>query len=560
MATMKCSQVIIEGLKAMGVRRIYGIIGTSNFAFVNALYDYRDEIRYVSCRHEQVAASMADTEGRLTGIPGVALTHSGPGTLNALISVANAYKDGSPLLLLSGAVKRKLKGSDGMLEADHQAIFSTLCRGVFRIEQADHAASVLSKAYTLAVSGGRGPVLIEVPEDVWDEEVGIDLPPFRFTGDYRPPLHVEDVWKTLEMVKEAERPLVLSGGGVAYSGSSEMLVRLVEALRVPVVTTGNGRGTIPEDHPLCLGRVGFGGGNTAADAALSGADLILGLGCVISDLTSYEYTLPIEGDLILVNIDMEAMLSCPLRPRLPIEADVRDFLTEALGAVRDYRAPERKAWWDFLENKRAEWNRTVEEARSSDKEPLGGGRVIHELSRLLPRERIITVGAGTHLLYPMAFLPCLEPLTYLSAVNFGAMGFGFPAALAAKLVRPEREVVAILGDGDFMMTLQDLETACREGIKVTVLVMNDHMYRVLNLRQRIQCQGRILGTCHGNPDFAALARAFGASGWRLERVVDIEPVLREALAAEGPAVVDVIIDPDDLPPFNLEASLRMSMG
>lgn len=202
----------------------------------------------------------------------------------------------------------------------------------------------------------------------------------------------------------------------------------------------------------------------------------------------------------------------------------------------------------------------MEEARSSDREPLSGARVIHELSLLLPRERIITVGAGTHLLYPMAFLPCLEPLTYLSAVNFGAMGFGFPAAMAAKLVHPEREVVAILGDGDFMMTLQDLETACREGIKVLVLVMNDHMYRVLNLRQRIQCQGRILGTCHGNPDFAALARSFGAAGWRLEKVADIQPVLREALAVEGPAVVDVVIDPDDLPPFNLEASLRMSLG
>ncbi len=160
----------------------------------------------------------------------------------------------------------------------------------------------------------------------------------------------------------------------------------------------------------------------------------------------------------------------------------------------------------------------------------------------------------------MAFLPCREPLSYLSAVNFGAMGFGFPAALAAKLVYPEKEVVAILGDGDFMMTLQDLETACREGIKVRVLVINDNMYRVLNLRQRLQCGGRILGTCHGNPDFAALARTFGASGWRLERPEEIVTVLEEALSAPGPAVVDAIIDPDDLPPFNLEATLRMGMG
>jgi acetolactate synthase-1/2/3 large subunit len=160
----------------------------------------------------------------------------------------------------------------------------------------------------------------------------------------------------------------------------------------------------------------------------------------------------------------------------------------------------------------------------------------------------------------MVFLPCMHPLNYLAATNFGAMGFGFPAAMAAKLVCPEKEVVAILGDGDFMMTLQDLETAVRERIGVRVLVINDNMYRVLNLRQRAQYQGRVLGTVHGNPDFAALAASFGAAGWRLERPDEIKTVLTEALNTEGPAVVDVIIDPDDIPPLNLEATMRMSQG
>lgn len=557
---MNCAQVLIEGIKAMGAERIYGVIGTSNISFVDALYDHQEEIRYISCRHEQVAASMADAEGRLTGVPGVALTHSGPGTLNALISAGNAYKDCSPMVVISGAVKRKLRGSDGMLEADHVGIFAPLCKGVFRLEDAGRAAAVFSKAYTLAVSGARGPVLIEVPEDVWGEELHGPPPDFRLSAEFRPPLHVEDVWRALGTVKEAERPLLLSGGGVAYSRSSDLLVRFAEALHVPVITTGNGRGTIPEDHPLCLGRAGFGGGNTVADTALMEADVVLGLGCTISDMTSYEYTLPINGDVVLVNIDLEAMLTSRFRASYMVEADVRDFLVEALGAVRDYRPPSRGKWWGLLEPKRREWESQIEASIASDKVPLSPGRVVHELGRLLSGGHIITVGAGTHLLYPMDFLPCREPLSFLSAVNFGAMGFGFPAALAAKLVRPGAEVVAILGDGDFMMTLQDLETACREKIGVRVLVMNDNMYRVLNIRQRVQCGGRILGTCHGNPDFAALARSFGAAGFRLERVEDIGEVLGEALAAPGPAVVDVIIDPDDLPPMNLEATLRMGMG
>lgn len=557
---MNCAQVLIEGLKTMGARRIYGVIGTSNISFIDALYDHQDEIRYISCRHEQVAASMADAEGRLTGIPGIALTHSGPGTLNSLISVGNAYKDCSPMIVLSGAVKRKLKGSGGMLEADHRNIFAPLCKGVFRVEDAGHAAAVLSKAYTLAVSGARGPVLIEVPEDVWGEEVEGDAPAFRFSAEYRPPLHVEDVWRVLGMLKEASRPLLLAGGGVAYARCSDLLVRFAEAVQAPVITTGNGRGTIPEDHRLCLGRAGFGGGNTVADTALSEADLVLGLGCTLSDMTTYEYTLPVKGDVVLVNIDLEAMVTSRFRSQYMVEADIKDFLVESLGAVKDYRPPLREEWWGLLEPRRQEWRSQIEAAIASEKVPLSPGRVVRELSLLLPAEHIITVGGGTHVLYPMDFLPCLEPLTYLSAVNFGAMGFGFPAALSAKLVYPEKEVVAILGDGDFMMTLQDLETACREGIKVRVLVINDNMYRVLNLRQRVQCGGRILGTCHGNPDFAALARSFGAAGFRLERVEEIVPVLKEALAAPGPAVVDAIIDPDDLPPMNLEATMRMSMG
>jgi acetolactate synthase-1/2/3 large subunit len=552
--------VLIEGIKAMGGRRVYGVIGTSNIAFVNALYDYQEAIRYISCRHEQVAASMADAEGRLTRIPGVVLTHSGPGTLNALISIANAYKDCSPLICLSGAVKRKLKGSDGMLEADHQRIFSPLCKGVFRIEEAAHAQAIFSKAYTLATSQAMGPVLIEVPEEVWEEEIEGELMPFQLKREHHPSLHVESVWKALDLIKAAQRPLLLSGGGVAYAQASEKLVRLAETLQAPVITTGNGRGTIPETHPLCLGRVGFGGGTTVADIALEKADVILGLGCTLSDMTTYEYTLPVSGEVILVNIDLGAMLSSHFKASLPIEADAGEFLETALQGLKNYQPPSREEWWKVIDPVRQEWRSKIMEAIALEKVPLSPARVVHELSQLLPEDHIITVGAGTHLLYPMAFLPCTRPFTFLSAVNFGAMGFGFPAAMAAKLVHPEKEVVAIQGDGDFMMTLQDLETAVREGINIRVLIINDFMYRVLNLRQRIQYQGRILGTCHRNPDFAALARSFGAAGFRLERPEEIRPVLEEALRAEGPAIVDVISDPDDMPPLNLMAALRMSQG
>lgn len=556
---MNCAQVLIEGMRAMGGRRIYGVIGTSNVAFVNALYDYRHEIRYISCRHEQVAASMADAEGRLTGIPGVVLTHAGPGALNAAISVAAAHKDASPMICLSGAVRRKLRGLDGMLEADHLRVFEPLCKGVWRIEEGRQAASVFSEACRTALSGSPGPVFIEIPQDVWEENAG-DFPAFDLRPEPPPRPSRQEVRTALESLERASRPLILSGGGVAISAASESLVRLAEALEVPVATTGNGRGTIPETHRLCLGRVGFGGGTTAADRALAEADLILAIGCTISDMTTYEYTWLPTGEAILVNLDPTPPPARFVSCRQHLQVDAALFLQGALEELEKKTPPDRSSWWARLRPVQEEWAAQVEAGRTSDRVPLSPGRVMDELRQLLPKDHIVAVGAGLHVLYPMAFLPCLRPRSFLSSVNFGAMGFGFAASLAAGLIHPDNPVVAVLGDGDFMMTLQDLETAVREGIRTKVLVVNDCMYRVLNFRQRIQHQGRVLGSCHGNPDFAALARAFGAQGWRIDRPEQIRPVLQQVLAAEGPAVVDLIVDPDDFPPTNYEAALRMSQA
>lgn len=556
---MDCAHVVAEALVAMGVPRIYGVCGTSNVAFLDALYDYRGVIRYISCRHEQVAAGMADAEGRLTGKPGVALTHSGPGTLNALISVANAYKDCSPMILLSGAVKRRLRGTDGMLEADHREISRTLCRAVLRIEKGQEAAEVMEEAYRRAVSGPRGPVLVEVPEDVWREEAG-EGAPFRFHREPPPPFSPERAAEVMDRMREASRPLILAGGGVAASGASSLLEELALRLWAPVITTGNGRGVLPESHPLCLGRAGFGGGTVPADAALSEADVVLGIGCTLSDALTYEYTLPIKGEVILVNVDPVAAGGSPYPVREVVPADAGEFLAASLGCLAEEKPLPRNEWWSFLEEKRRQWEELLRLSSSSDRVPLSGSRVVSELARLLPVRRVITAGMGTHVLYAIDFLPCLEPLSYLSAANFGAMGFGLPAAMAAALVHPDRPVVAILGDGEFMMTLQDLETACRERVPVKVLVMNDCMYRVLYLRQKLQFGGRVLGTCHGNPDFAALARDFGAEGYTLKEPGEVEGVLERMLKSPNPVVVDVIIDPDDIPPTDLEATLRMSMG
>ena len=555
---MSGAQALAKALVKMGSARIYGIIGTSNLAFVDALYDLRDTVRYVSCRHEQVAASMADAEGRLTGRPGVVLVHSGPGALNAMISTANAYKDCSPMMVIAGAVTRRLEKCDGMLEVDHRRLFASLCKGTFRVEAASQIPWVFSQAYRAAMSGARGPVLIEVPEDVWTERVAVDVEGIELVVDEPPRVEETDVRDALRMIDSAKLPLVLSGGGVAYSRSSANLVRFAEALSIPVITTGNGRGTMPEAHPLCLGRVGFGGGNLVADRALETCDVLLCLGAGISDITTYEFTARIgAGSIMVVN----ASAGC-LPPQAPksklVLCDVADFLSRLVEEVGDRRERTRPSWNEALAEASVLWNDLLEALLQRERSLPSPSRVIKELAQKLPDDTIVSVGAGTHLLYPMAFMPCNHPLTYLSTVNFGAMGFGLAAAMAACMVHRERTVLAVLGDGDFMMTVQDLETAVRERLDIKVLILNDFQYRVLNLRQKIQFGGRILGTEHGNPDFADLARCFGASGYRLDLPERIGQVLDVALSQKGPVVVDVIIDREDLPPMNVEATLRMS--
>jgi acetolactate synthase-1/2/3 large subunit len=554
------AQALTSALLKMGTTRLYGIIGTSNVAFVDALYDVRDQIRYVSCRHEQVAASMADAEGRLTGRPGVVLVHSGPGALNAMISAGNAYKDSSPMIIITGAVKRRLVKCDGMLEVDHRRLFAPLCKGTFRVESTAEIPHIFSQAYRAAMSGARGPVLIEVPEDVWTEKAEIDVDDMPLAADPPPPISRADVKAALAMLASARLPLVLSGAGVAYSHSSADLVRLTEALSLPVVTTGNGRGTMPETHPLCLGRTGFGGGNWVADKALEKCDALLCLGAGISDMTTYEFTAPIGAkNIMVVNISAECVAPQAPKGKL-IQGDVADFLRKALAEVGSRREPPHPAWGEALSEAKQTWDLMLWACTTRQTKLPCPGYVIKQLAGKVPEDTIVTVGAGMHLLYPMAYMPCKHPLTFLSTVNFGSMGFGLAAAMAAKSVYPDRTVVAVLGDGDFMMTMQDLETAVREGINIKIVILNDFRYRVLNFRQKLQFGGRVIGTEHNNPDFAQLAKCFGAAGYRLDSPEQVDQVLDAALAAKGPVVVDVLIDPEDVPPTNLEAFLRMSAG
>ncbi|ABO07884.1 thiamine pyrophosphate-binding protein [Pyrobaculum calidifontis] len=548
---MNVAEAVVKCLEQLGVKRVYGLIGTSILDFVDALRD--SKIRYISTRHEQVAVSMADAEGRITGRPGVAAVHAGPGFLNSLISVAAAYKDVSPLLLISGAVKRRLAGLDSWLEVPQRDIIRPLVKGVYRVDKPLEIGKVISEAYSLAASPPQGPVFVEVPEDVWNmssqaEKCEVKIAP--------PPTVPKDfVDKVAELLSKSKRPLILAGGGVNNEEGRRLLLDVSERWKIPVAVTGNGRGAYPEDHPLFLGKVGFGGGNIVADRALVEADLVLAVGAGLSDTTTYGYNFVPRGDIVAVNLD-------PLAEKKPVPytlyhyADAVDFLKKL--AALDLKYEPSVEWFREIEEWKAAWNALLSEALSrSYKGFVNPSKFFHRLNKSLPRDFVMVGGQGMHLVYTFAFITVKAVRGYLAAFNLGAMGFAFPAALGAKVVAPERDVYAVLGDGEFMMTVQDLETAVREKIGVKIIVVNDNAYRVLYARQKAQKMGRIYGTLHTNPDFVKLAEAFGVEAMSISQDEEIEKAVNFITRpTDKPLLLELKIHPDDLPPMNIDGALR----
>jgi acetolactate synthase-1/2/3 large subunit len=547
---MKVSELLVRSLESYGVTRAYGLVGTSVLDLMDALSSSR--IRYVSTRHEQVAVSMADAEGRLTGRPGIAFVHGGPGFLNSLISVTNAWKDGSPMVLVAGAVKRRMVGMDSWLEVPQSAMVQSVVKKAWRVEKGSDAGGIFADAYSLAGSAPHGPTFVEVPEDVWGLEAGNAVVGAAVNSAGAPA--ETDVAKAAETLRKAKRPLLVVGGGINTPEGAQALQTLLSRFEAPVVSSGNGRGAVPEDNPLVLGRIGFGGGSRVADYALVQSDAILCLGCGLSDVSTYGFNLTPKGEVMVADLD-------PLWDRKPVPCAMHTSCdaTEFARRLALLASPQKmdEGWRGQIEKERAGWRAILNEAESRTSSGfVNPAKFLRALDGRLPRDTILAVGQGLHVLYAYSFLGVRSSRSFMAATNMGSMGFVFPAALSAKIVHPEREAMGVMGDGEFMMTMQDLETAVRERIGVKIVIVNDNSYRVLLMRQKIQKMGRIFGTRHSNPDFAKVAEAFGAEGI----VVDSDSKIQEGVEfvtkkSDTPLLVELRVDPEDLPPLNIQGSL-----
>jgi acetolactate synthase-1/2/3 large subunit len=327
-------------------------------------------------------------------------------------------------------------------------------------------------------------------------------------------------------------------------------------LQIPVTTTQNGRGCLPEDHPLALGVSGWYGGNSIADDALENADVILGVGCSFSSLTTYNFTMPLTGDIIHINID-PSVLGKNVHCEYGIPSDAGTALLEMIRGLDSTGFRQRDSSWnEDLMQKKGEWAAQVEAEMESENVPVKPQRLMKDIREAIPKESIILSGAGLHHLFTTTYLKIFYPRTYLSSVNLGAMGFAFPAALGAKAACPETPVVCLIGDGDFMMSLPDLETAVRSGFNAITIIMNNFSYDAPKRFQQLNF-GTDFGNDYSNPDFAKIAEDFGAIGRTVDKPGEIEDLIRDALVCEKPTVIDVRIDHTVIPSMNAKAASRL---
>lgn len=533
---MNGARLVVDTLAAEGVRQVYGLPGTTIMDVLDA-FGAQDRVRYLSVRHEQVAAFMADGYARATGEPGVCLASRGPGALNMATAVGNAYDESIPMVVLIGQVAGDIAGRAAFEELDVLAAYGPVTKWATEVPRAGRIPELLQRAFRAAVSGRPGPVLVSLPLDVLKDDVTV-RPGRRFRAG-RPRPAAEDVAAAARVLGAAERPALIVGGGVRSHDPA--VVALAEALGGPVVTTWSRKDRFPNDHPQFAGALGAGAFD-CTERAVRESDAVVALGCRFSEFTTKRWSLLPDVPLVHVDID-PAELGKVYVPAVGMPADASLAAADLAAALRPVRDG---AWLDGL---REEYAAACELSLPSRTSPVSAAHLTAALRDLLARtDATLLVDAPSTGPWIQRHIDFTRPGRYVASGG-GAMAWGFPAAMGMVLAGTDRPVICLSGDGSFWMVAQDLETAVRERIPVITVVADNYAYGNTRDRQRTAHGGRYLGVFYDNPDLAEFARLHGAHGERVTDATDLPAALDRAVAAGGPAVIDVIQDTHEgLPP------------
>ena len=538
-------RILVDQLALHGADLAFGVPGESYIDILDALRD--SPIRYVTCRHEAGAANMAEAYGKLTGRAGICLVTRGPGATQASVGVHTAFQDGTPMILVVGQIRRSDVGREAFQEIDYRRMFGPLTKWVAEIDRADRMPELVARAFRTATSGRPGPVVLALPEDMLAERADVlDASPYA-AAQAAPT--AADLARVRELLAAAERPLVVVGGLPWNGEAAAALAAWCTASGVPVAAAWRCQDYVSNDAVCYAGHLGLG-----ADPALRDrfrdADVLLVVGARLGDIETGGYTTIVPprvgGTLVHVHPDPDE-LGRVYEPALPIVSSGAAF-AEALAGL-DPLPRGREA----IEAAHGEYRATLAGR------PLPGSldltRVMGILRERLPDDAILTSGAGNFTVWAHRFYVFRRYGTQLAPVS-GAMGYGLPAAIAAKLLHPGRVVVCLAGDGDLLMSAGELATARQTGANVVVLVVDNGMYGTIRMHQERRFPGRVSGTDLENPDFAALARSFGWHAERVERTDDAPAALDRALDAGAPALLHLPVDPEALTPRQTLSEIR----
>jgi acetolactate synthase I/II/III large subunit len=545
------SYLMVEYLERLGVEVVFGLCGHTNIAFLDALSKSR--IRFITSRHEQISAHSADGYARVSGKPGVVLSHLGPGLTNAATGVANAALDSIPMVVIAGDIPSYYYGRHPHQEfnlhqdADQSQIYRPFCKRVFRVDRAADLPRVMERAFHLATNGRPGPVLVDVPMDFFSADLPVDAF-HQVPAEIAPPtIDPAMADRIVQMLAEAERPLIYAGGGVLSARASQELTALADALDIPVAHSLMGKGCLHEEHPLLLGMTGFWGTPIANDKCRT-ADVILAVGTRLAEASSsswdprFTFAAP-PTRLIHVDADL-AEIGRNLPTELGVVADAKLALAALAAAARGRTHRDRGRVRDEIRRGRRAFAEEWAHQWTSDQFPLRPERILSELRQAVPEDGFIVTDVGWNKNGVAQQFSITVPGTFITPSGLATMGFGAAAVLGVKVAQPDRAAVALIGDGGFGANPNVVATAMEAGLNVVWLIMDNAAFGTIAGLENMH-YGSTFGCvfqCDGKPyrvDFAAMARAWGAHGVMVESAADLGPALRQALASDRPAVVQV---------------------
>jgi len=548
METMSGAAALMKAMQKEGVREVFGLPGGANLPMYDELY--KSDIRHILVRHEQSAAHMADGFGRVSRKPGVCFATSGPGATNILTGIATAQADSAPMIAVTGQVPVNMIGRDAFQESDIIGMANPVVKYAFQPRSAEEVPGVVRKGFYIAETGRPGPVLLDIPKDVQQNEAQMNFPEeFKIRG-YHPwaDPDIANIERAIEVLLSSDKPIILAGGGTTISSAFAELQAVAELLMIPVVTTFKGKGAFPENHPLSLGPIGM-HGHAEANKLMTEADCVLAIGTRFSDRSVGTFE-EFEKNLKIIHLDVDpAEIGKNQTTQVAVVGDVRASLRVMVKMLTQQavKRTDDNAWLKHVREVKDYWRENLKIHPGE----LGAAKILRKLRELLPPEAIITTEVGQHQMWASLFYDVISPGTFFSSTGLGTMGWGFPAAIGAKVAKPGVPVVDIAGDGSFNMTENSLATCITEDIPVIVFLINNYTLGMVAQWQRTFYDRRMIGVDQKHcPDYVKLAESYGAQGVRAQSIDELGSAIKAALSSDVATVIDIPIDPEeDVLPF-----------